>query len=489
MKKTKNNKQPIRVLIPKNCERLEDVFTTHHQQDGAKIILYHIHLQYRRMLQDDSFAPALDRKNRFAPVLGSSLQKLAGNKYKALIKVLLDKQIIECHNSYLAGKWTKKYRIHKRLWSQTRKDRFRMEFITHGAVIKATNGHYNIRAKYRIQKSKLLKYDPIYHVVTCSSEKYVIDVKRMQQDMNNGVIPFDEESLCYAYNFNLGFTKWAKRDKFGHRLHIDINGLDKKKLRPYLIQKQHPKTKILIADIKNSQPYFIGAILTNNSLLNLIPEFLPIKYRFEKFSQQISTKIFFNHCQQGLFMQYWLLSNGLIPNLDTKPSSKIKGKEKKKMFRSIFYCSPNNHHKKGSKLHKERTDMELKFNIQYRSVLDALKYLKRVRKKDLPFLEQITRKGKKSGRMFTLPSCAAQRIESEIVLLRLTKRFYKRVKASGANTFALTIHDAVIFEEQHLDIFNETFEEVFKELGIKAPKLETHPLYDYNINIEAKEIS
>lgn len=487
MKKTKKDKQPIRVLIPKNCEPLEDLFSTLHEQDGARIILYHIHLQYRKLLQDDSYAPALDREERFAPVLASSLQKLAGNKYKTIVEVLLEHQIIERRTSYRTGKYSMKYRIHKRLWNTIRKERFRMETITHKAVIKATSDHYKAHDTYRIQKSKLLKYDPIYHELTCSSEKYIIDIPRMQQDMKNGIIPQDDEAICYAYNFNLGFTKWTKRDDFGHRLHLDINGLDKKKLRPYLVQKQQPKTKLLIADIKNSQPYFIGVMLTNSSLLELIPEFLPVKYRFEKFSQETGTKTFFNHCQQGLFMQHWLVSNGLIPDLETKPSSKLKGREKNKMFRSIFYCGPNNHHKTGSKLHKERKNMELKFNIQYRSVLDALKYLKRVRKKNLPFLEQLTRKGKKFGRMFTLPSCAAQRIESEIVLLRLTKRFYERVRATGSNTLAVSIHDAVIYEEQHHQIFMDTFNEVFQELGIKSPKLDIQPLYDYDIIIEPKK--
>jgi len=487
MKKTKKDKQPIRVLIPKNCERLEDLFSTLHEQDGARIILYHIHLQYRKLLQDDSYAPALDREERFAPVLASSLQKLAGNKYNAVVEVLLEHQIIERRTSYRTGKYSMKYRIHKRLWNTTRKERFRMETIIHKAVIKATNDHYKAHDTYRIQKSKLLKYDPIYHELTCSSEKYIIDIPRMQQDMKNGIIPQDDEAICYAYNFNLGFTKWTKVDDFGHRLHLDINGLHKKKLRPYLVLKQPPKTKLLIADIKNSQPYFIGAMLTNSSLLELIPEFLPVRYRFEKFSQETGTKIFFNHCQQGLFMQHWLVSNGLIPDLETKPSSKLKGREKKKMFRSIFYCGPNNHHKPGSKLHKERKDMELKFNIQYRSVLDALKYLKRVRKNELPFLEKLTRKGKKSGRMFTLPSCAAQRIESEVVLLRLTKRFYERVRATGSKTLAVSIHDAVIFEEQHHQIFMDTFKEVFQELDIKAPELDIQPLYDYDISIEPKK--
>jgi hypothetical protein len=114
--------------------------------------------------------------------------------------------------------------------------------------------------------------------------------------------------------------------------------------------------------------------------------------------------------------------------------------------------------------------------------------LKRVPKKDLPFLEQVTRKNKKSGRMFTLVSCASQRIETEVVLLRLTKKFYQRVKDSGLNTYAVSIHDAVIFEEEHLVIFNQVFEEVFEEIGLKnAPKLDIQPLYKYDINIKPSE--
>ena len=180
---------------------------------------------------------------------------------------------------------------------------------------------------------------------------------------------------------------------------------------------------------------------------------------------QPEIRMFYEDCAAGEFYSKSLVAIGEYKNMVEKIPDVIKKQLKEKLFRHVFYGSTGNYHK-DPKVRDERQQVLSRFSLAYSSVVKNLTALKRTHKKALPFVYELTRKGKKKGKMYATPNCMAQRFESKIILDHIAPIMFQM----GAPV--LTIHDAFILEERHSELLLQVIEQTFtQQLNVKPPKV------------------
>jgi hypothetical protein len=358
--------------------------------------------------------------------------------------------------SYFPHKWTKLYRIVPKWIVPLSNGRsYRREKITHKDVLRAVARHY---AKNYERQLKSL--DGVYADITRFSERFSVDTDKLEQDVQDGKLDNGEDLLAYALAINDDF-RYVSKCRFGNRLHTHLGNMPKQ-LRPYLVLDGNQETTLYMADVKSSQAYCLALLFYKPELLNLVPEFLPTKYKLEQHRADPATWMLYNDCCKGVFYQRCLTA---LSGTDAPLSDDTKKNLKELLFTHVFFSSAGNYHK-SRETKTERQEVQTKIGLLYPSLLKNLYALKRTHRNELPFVYEHTRRGKKAGRMYTTPSMMAQRFESKILLQLIAATMF----SMGMPVF--TIHDAFILESSNLETLKQVFEQVFREqLGMEPPQL------------------
>ncbi len=264
--------------------------------------------------------------------------------------------------------------------------------------------------------------------------------------------------------FNSKVGRFISQDDFAGRIHHHLGVLDKE-LRPYL-RIESSNEAFWIVDVKSCQPYLLAALLYHPRLIELIPEFRPVLHKIKKLHDRPDVRLFFEDCASGTFYSKWIEVTKLA-----------KEKAKKKLFRHVFYSSASNQHR-DSKVRLERLRFRNLFEFMYRSVYTILTALKRTQSTTLPFVKEVTSRNGDRGRMYVTPNMMAQRLETSILLNRITKR------CNIEGVITATIHDAWILRESDLGKFSQIFNQVFEDLNISPPQLSYEQFNICDNNIE-----
>lgn len=472
MKKTNDNKpkRALQVMIPVRMPDIDKMFPKKRNADRVRAILQMLFFIRLRMKDNPDYAGAIDRASGYCPVKSKSFKSVAGNGYRKLIARMLSEGIIQVNTDeqtnrekYTPRKWTKLYRINPKLRLNDYRGRsYRREQITDETVIQAVKRHYDNH--YANQVKEVAEQDKLYKDIVRFGELFVLDVSQLEQDIQTGKVKDEASLLGIANSINDGILRWCARDAFGKRLHTHLGNMPKE-LRPFLRLKGQPDTKLVMADISASQPYFLSLLFYKPDLLELVPEFNPIHHKLLQHCDVPDTRLFYEDCAAGEFYSkaFLMMGEGDRVIKDIAPDRKKAMKEK--LFRHIFYASTGNHFK-NEQLREERHRTEIRFGLVYPCVLHTLRALKKTKKDVLPFVYELTKKGKKRGKMYATTNMLAQRFESRIVLDYISRLLF----SEGIHVF--TIHDAWILAEQDLPALQRALDDIFRiKLNVKPPQL------------------
>jgi len=469
----KKLKKKLRAMIPSALPDLCPLFPDHVTRDRVYAILQLLFLVRRGMLENENYAPGVDRKSRYCPLHSTSmLKEIGGEHYRKIIDKMLEHQIIEIRlnenggEAFLSKKLTKLYRIHPKLRVKgSNGKRYRHQHITHPDVIRAVKRLYDKRFDRQLETVE--KKGKLYADIIRYGESFVLDITRLEHDMQNGQL--DEKLLERAYRLNEKLSRWCCVDEYGGRLHSHLSNLPKE-LRKYLVLRDKPDTPLVMLDLKSSQPYFLSLLFYKPELLNLVPEFLPIKHLLDKKCHESNLLTFYHDCCNGIFYKKCFVLLGDGKQEDEEFTEEEKKVLKEKLFAHVFYGSNGNYHK-DEKKREERHHVETQFKMLYPVVYDNLVTLKRTRKEKLPFLHSYYRSRKRATKMYSTPNCLAQKIESKILLDIIAATLF------NLNIPVFSIHDAFILESTHLNTLKEVFDQVFMErLHVNPPKTVEIPL-------------
>jgi hypothetical protein len=472
MKKTNTTKikKSIYAMVPVRLPDIDMLFPVKITADRVRAILQLLFFVRLRMRTNPDFAGGVDRESGYCPVKAKVLKAIAGNGYRKIIDRMMELDMIQIKinaetgkEAYVPNTWTKLYRIHPKQKLKTFNGRsYRREKITDPDVIRAVKRNYD--RHYSEQLRTVSAKGKLYADIVRYGEKFCIDVPRLEQDIHNGTVRDDAGLIGQALAINDKLMRWCHVDEFGRRLHTHLGNMPKE-LRPYLILRNQPETPLITIDLKNSQPFFLSLLFYKPELLSLIPEFEPVRSILEQHCARTDVRLFYEDCASGEFYNKCMVVLGQKKKLLKEIPSDVRQELKEKLFRHIFYCSPGNYHK-NPQVREERQQVQTRFGNVYPSVLADLRALKKVKRNVLPFIYEITRKGKTRGKMYATPNCMAQRIESKIILDCVAGVMFQM------DVPVFTIHDAFILEEQHAELLIRVLDEVFtNNLGVKPPKV------------------
>jgi phosphatidylserine decarboxylase len=472
MKKTNNTKlkKAIYAMVPVRLPDIDSLFPDKVIADRVRAILQLLFFVRLRMRSNPNFAGGVDRETGYCPVKAKVLKAIAGNNYRKIVDRMLEMDMIQIKindetgkEAYVPNTWTKLYRIHPKQKLKTFNGRsYRREKITHPDVIRAVKRNYD--RHYSEQLKEVGKKGKLYADIVRYGEKFCIDIQRLERDIQNGTIRDDAGLMGQGLAINDKLMRWCHADEFGRRLHTHLGNMPKE-LRSYLIVKNKPATPLILCDLKNSQPFFLSVLFYKPELLRLIPEFEPVRSILEQHRSRRDVRLFYEDCAAGSFYNKCLVVLGENKKLLKEIASDVRQELKEKLFRHIFYCSPGNYHRNKA-VREERQQIQTRFGNVYPGVLADLQSLKRIKRDTLPFVYEITRKGKSKGKMYATPNAMAQRIESKIILDCIASVMFQM------NVPVFTIHDAFILEERHAELLKRILDETFtKNLGVKPPML------------------
>ena len=459
-------KKEIRAMIPRNAPDLDAVFGSTVIADEARLILQYI-FRVRIMLKtNQNFAPGLSREAGWCPVTARNLFNLIGNRYKSIIDKLIEIQVLELYvnpisgkKSYATGSFSMKYRVLFGDQILTGQPKYRVEKITTPRLIKKVVEFY--KRSYNRQLEIFFNEVPWF-----APNIEFLDSLKISESAFDKVAELDESDFMLGIidGFNNGTSRFISNDHFAGRIHSYVSSLSKQ-LRPFLYLEGYGKSLVLV-DVKSAQPFLLAALFQYPNLIKLIPQFEPIIDKIKSYKGKPDLRLFFEDCATGKFYTKWMT----ILNMD-------KDTAKKALFRHVLYSSASNQHK-DLHMKEERMRVRRAFESLYPNVHALLTTLKRTRRKTLPFVYDLTKRGKKEGRMYVTPNMMAQRLEVAILLNIITKT------CVAQDIFTATIHDAWIMKKSDLESFQYIFEECFAQLGIKAPQLEIEEFESWNNNME-----
>lgn len=456
------NKHTIRVMIPVGTPDLDSLFPNPRWADEARALYHHLFRIKQIMRTNENFAPGIDRESGYVPVLAEELKKglSMSNRYNIIRDLLKELGAIEIRRKYMPGIYSMKYRVKFRGLKNKGERKYRVETITHPTVVKNMQAFYS--RNYEEKRHQFLRDCPWYQpnlefIESMYLDEAAIDHAMKQSDRSDHLL-----GAIGMFNSNVG--RFISQDDFAGRIHHHLGVLDKE-LRPYL-RIDSTNEAFWIVDVKSCQPYLLAALLYHPRLIELIPEFQPVLDKITDLHDRPDVRLFFEDCASGTFYDKWIEVTKLA-----------KEEAKKKLFRHIFFSSASNQHR-DSKVRLERLRFRNLFEVMYRSVYAILTALKRTQSTTLPFVKEVTSRNGDRGRMYVTPNMMAQRLETSILLNRITKR------CNNEGVITATIHDAWILRESDLGKFSQIFNQVFEDLNISPPQLSYERFNTCDNNIE-----
>lgn len=452
------NKNIIQTMVPLYAPELKSIFDDPTDVDKARAILHLLYSSKMKLARNKNFAPGIDREAGWCPLLANSIKKIISD-YPRIMRKLKEHRIIEHKTnekggkSYLPGQYSALYRpLFKNLLTggHETKGSYRKEVIRTARI--ARKLHQAHQSAYLTQKRTFLEHDNWYLPNLKFTESLYLDIAPDQILDTDKAQELLEQTIS---DINGERERHISRDEFAGRIHSFLTNMPGV-LRPYLRSKEHAGPLVMV-DVVSAQPYLLAAIMFKPDLLQLVPEFSPIKKTLMATKGKPDVRLFFEHCAEGSLYDRLKHATGLE-----------KDQIKKDLFEHVLYCSANNHCKDQQKK-ADRIRSQRSFGSVYPSVLKTLKALKRTSADVLPLVKEITeRKG--NSRMYVTPNMMAQRLEVALFLELVTRTCNKM----GIPT--ATIHDAWILRAADLATFQEVFAQVFGKFGIRPPRLSLHEL-------------
>jgi hypothetical protein len=456
------NKHTIRVMIPVGTPDLDSLFTNPRWADEARALFHYLFRIKAIMRKNSNYAPRIDRESGYVPVLAEDLKTglSMSNRYNIIRDCLKKLGAIEIQRKYMPGMYSMKYRVIFRGLKNKGDRKYRVETITHPKVV--ANMHSFYSRNYEEKRHEFLAQCPWYKPNLELIESMYLYETAMDHALQQGDRADNLIGTIDMFNSRVG--RFISQDDFAGRIHHHLGVLDKE-LRPYL-RIESSNEPMIIVDVKSAQPYLLAALLYHPRLIDLIPEFRPVLHKIKKLHDRPDVRLFFEDCASGTFYDKWI-----------EVTRMGKEKAKKKLFRHVFYSSASNQHR-DSKVRLERLRFRNLFEFMYISVYTILTALKRTQSTTLPFVKEVTSRNGDRGRMYVTPNMMAQRLETSILLNRITKR------CNNEGVITATIHDAWILRESDLGKFSQIFNQVFEDLNISPPQLSYERFNTCDNNIE-----
>ena len=258
---------------------------------------------------------------------------------------------------------------------------------------------------------------------------------------------------------NRDFT-WFKRDSFGHRLHHPVTTMPKE-YRQYLRFKEHPDDRLVVLDIKNSQPY-MSAIISKDLINGYLPEFRPMFEHLDRYEQKPDFLLYRKLCVEGRLYEFLMEGMGYdTKNLQT--SHKIRAHIKELFFSSVLFSR--------TRVFGEKSRFRESFRMCFPAVHKMFQAIKQMDASVLPDLKEIIRptgkkfKYEKSSDSYKLIACLMQRIEAALVYEVIVPRLLaEEIKC-------ICIHDSFIVHPMHANRTRQIITESFENLGLPVPAL------------------
>jgi hypothetical protein len=433
----------LKFTVPKDLPELKNVVKNKSDYEKLLVLLYFIGGIKKHMIKVDTFAPEIDRSSGWLPLPTQSLKKLI-HDYPRIRQLAEENNIIEVKRkddgtlSYMP----KQYSSLIRLNSNSKECRF--EKITNPVVLSRIEKYF--KQDYLRQIKSATKNAKYYH--KCID--FINELRLINQQ---------EQDDSSSDKFIEGFGRHISRDLYGDRIHTHISSLDKKdRANLRLANSEEP---LFIVDVKSSQPYFLSLILNYPSLIETFaPEFNSITGIIRSYNQSEDFKLMLKDTSDGAF--YHRIG---------EPFKLSKDQLKRDLFHHVLYCS-SYEPKQEDTVYDARNFTRTVFRSRYPTVLSCIDQVKKIKIKYFPFVDDLNKQRNKKVRPFTLLNMLCQRIESRILLDKITAELVERGVGSA------TIHDAWILKESDVSVLKEVVQFVFERLGVFAPMLDVKPLND-----------
>jgi len=372
--------------------------------------------------------------------LSSSRLRDYYNKYKIILKELIDNKIIEVYTkndietyrndtSETDNGFAKRYRINPDIMVKSNYD-FRQEYIaSNKPLLKSINKH---RFSYKIDN---LIESNLFSTL-CEINIHENDARQELYDLLN-TEDLNERISLDSYNYvnaridSLVDEEWYfKKDDYG-RIHTNVTTL-KKCCRKHLYFKGDEDVALVNVDITNSQPFFLTLLFNKDVLKKFRSFFNTIKYNILRNIEVNKDCLEFKRIvEEGKFYEYLMEKTGLS-----------RDKVKEEVF--ILFFS-----QKGATYSKLKIVKALNENLP-----DFLFFLIELKKEytgeELNFLPKLL-----------------QRLESHFIYNEISHELIENI---GFSQF-ITIHDSFLVQEGDEKYIIDAFNKVFKNNNLTVPKI------------------
>lgn len=469
----------LQALIPINTPQL----LTLSMPEG--ITPDHIRAVFHQMYIVRSKQSRLDEEDRpnyyndnYVPLNAEMMYLLLSKRYRIVLNWMEEQGFISVYlsangkRSYIPGERSMLYRINPKLLTPNSHGKhFRIEKITKRSLIKSICVNHS---RYGFDDTKLAKLSPVLPQLRkmCSLAYFLSDKawEWMQQSTTDVEIKPIHRSLLF-FQMEMHNSKEFVDfhvDSFGFRAHTTFTSL-KKELRQFIRFKGYDNERVVLVDLKNSQPYFSSLIIRHPKLLEqFLPEFLPLKSIIEQGTEDGGVKFFHKICAEGLLYRDWLLARNYLQDEKAELTPELKTKAKDEILAMVMYGTNGNYaDNKEVAYNKKMT--KLMFNQQYGKTGEIFSAIKRVGADILPFMDRFytSKEGKYVGIKAAHKNLSAmmQRMESRILL-----EFVGQKLIANGLVFT-TVHDCFILPESHGNTAKNLIHEAFTELGVIPPSL------------------
>lgn len=451
----------LKVRIPVWLKSVSEICLTHDlDEERMKVLLHQFFLSY---LKNSKMKRWHSKRGNFLddyfPVSSVLLKETCTTRYIGYVKALMESGVIDRRETitggraYVVGGHAQLYRW-KLPMDYEGPIAFRTDRVTGYKQVKsvlATRDRYARQSKQSAKEYS--KENPIYETLLAHLDDMRFD-DAFTEEYEKFKITDDLKFLQAEALSNKDF-QWFSRDDFGCRLHHPVAALPKD-YRNRLRFKSNPETKLVVLDIKNSQPYFSSVFLNKHLITTHLPEFLPGLPSVVKYERTGDFILYRRLCVEGRLYEFIMEGMGL--NIKNKNE---RDKIKELLFSSVLFSR--------LRVYGEKKRFRDYFRSIFPNVFEMFQSIKRMDEELLPDLKDVIRpRGAKfkyanSNNAYKLVSCLMQRAESAIMYNVIAPKLV----AQGVKF--VTVHDSFILLPEAVEFVKDIIKESFDELGLPVP--------------------
>jgi hypothetical protein len=260
------------IEIPTNLN-LEDLLRTKYPEFYSHLdkFYYLIHIIRMKWFSDNRYNKLKNisknaRKKNFIPLHNEHLRNLFGTHYaKRILEILISEEILETNNQYIITKSSKGYRLsEKYLDSEVKSYTIKEKKIVE-KIIEKEKQDYNYLSEVNKQILEMIKTKFTFDL----QNAFKLSTQQKHSNIVNNSHRYVFNQLTQLQNGNFYLTSSEKTGRIFH----NYSNL-KKDLRYFI---QHiSKEKLIEIDIANSQPFFLGCIVSQLDQTPDTKEFIEI---------------------------------------------------------------------------------------------------------------------------------------------------------------------------------------------------------------------